>query len=75
MCWFYGPMMGNFWFILPVLWSLFMIIVVVIFYQLFKRKDPGWTEGEIKSLKIEIRSLRNEIEKIKRFLGGAHGTD
>jgi uncharacterized membrane protein len=75
MWWLYGPRMGNFWFIPPVLWLLFMLIMVFIFYQLFKRRDTGWNEGEIESLKTEIRSLRKEIEKIKSLLEGTHGTD
>jgi len=50
MWWLYGPRMGNFWFIPPVLWFLFMLIMVFIFYQLFKRRDTGRNEGEIESV-------------------------
>jgi len=74
MWWFYGPWRWNFWFIPPVFMFLFILIIAFIFYQVLKRRDSRWPP-EIESLKMEIKSLKDEVEKIKRHLGGAHGID
>ncbi len=73
MWWFYGPIRWNFWFIPPIMWFLFVFIIAFVFYQLLKRRYPKWTQAEIEALKMEIKSIKEEIEEIKR-LGGSHGT-
>lgn len=69
-----GSFWGNFWFFPPFFGFIFMIVMVVLIYMLYKRTHPMREESETEKLKREIDSLKQEIERLKKSKGGNNVT-
>jgi len=72
--WNYGPPMGGFWFVFPLMGFVFMLVMIFfIFYFLRGRGGmmcgPG-RDQDIHDLRREVRDLKAEIQDLKRTSKG-----
>ena len=69
MWWNYGHPMWGFWFIFPIMGFIFMIVMMVMVFQLFRRRGGmrGFAKNEeVENLRTEIRELKAEINALKK---------
>ena len=72
MCWTWGPYMGGWWWIFPVIGFIFMMIMMSLCFGFFRRRGCFYGIGRYdaaEDLKREIGELKEQISKLKRTGG------
>ncbi len=72
MCWTWGPFMGGWGWIFPVIGFIFMMIMMFLCSGFFRRRGCGYGAGRYdatEDLKREIGELQEQISKLKRTGG------
>ena len=72
MCWTWGPYMWGWWWIIPVIGFIFMMIMIFACSGFFRKRGSLCSTGRydnIEDLKREIGELKEQITQLKRSGG------
>ena len=72
--WNYGPPMGGFWFVFPLMGFVFMFVMIFFMFYFLRGRGgmmcgPG-RDQDIHDLRREVRDLKAEIQDLKRTSKG-----